>query len=82
MRPQSTALTKARRDEERHGVGLFMRLLRLPQAIHYGRNCQIFSKNDEAHVSYKFENIIQMLKTCYLILFISLNTISFKPCIL
>ena len=39
-------------DEERHGVGLFMRLLRLlPQAFHYVRNFQIFSNNYEAYVS-------------------------------
>ena len=58
---------RARTDEERHGVGLFMRLLRLPQAIHYGRNVQNFSKNYEAYEPYKIENNIQNLKTCYLI---------------
>ena len=34
-----------------------------PQAIHYGRSFQIFSKRYEAYVTYKFENIIQMLKS-------------------
>ena len=38
-------MMRARTDEERHGVGLFMRLLRLlPQATHYVRNFQIFFK--------------------------------------
>ena len=41
-------LMRARTDEEKHGVGLFMRLLRVPQAIHYGRRFEIFSKYYEA----------------------------------
>jgi len=50
-------MTPTKIDEEKHGVGLFMRLLRLPQAIHYGRNFKSFP-NIMRHTCHKNSKII------------------------